>query len=511
MAFSSASQFIGMAVAGYRLEQVIELHPWGPIFLARGPESKQYTLRFVGEPSPQENSHADSGEHIVFLGRFQQEANRITALRHNHILPLLDYGTSHAVPYLVYPALSLPSLRAALLKQGADDKVLDLQTVGRSLEQIASALAFAHEHAVLHHNLSTQNIYMLPNQRLLVGEFGMLHIIKLSRPDLQTYLGSSESSAPEQLLGKSIDTSADIYALGTILYRLLTGHAPFEGKTRADIARQHLYAAPPTPGAYRNDLPSGLDEVLAQALAKDPAQRYPNPEALVQAYYQVVAPGQYRSLPPAQPRTTSVPIPAVKAASQKAHATLDPVPPGRQNNGRGHAMRSRRNVVAAFVGAGLTSVAALLIATHTLNLPGLTGQASANTSPTTGNNLGNVNTPPTTGNSANTQSNSGNGGTQIARTTDVPVNSAKTFPLTTQQNPGILIHLPDQSFVAYNSTCTHAGCAVQYNSKNHHLECPCHGAVFDPAQKAAVLAGPAPSPLAPINIVVNADGTIVAK
>jgi thiosulfate dehydrogenase (quinone) large subunit len=97
----------------------------------------------------------------------------------------------------------------------------------------------------------------------------------------------------------------------------------------------------------------------------------------------------------------------------------------------------------------------------------------------------------------------------IAQVKAVPSNSSTTFTIPSSSDPGILVHLSSGQFVAYDATCTHAGCPVDYDPSQQLLVCPCHGAAFDPTKAAAVVQGPAPTPLAPVSIHVDsATGTI---
>jgi thiosulfate dehydrogenase [quinone] large subunit len=97
----------------------------------------------------------------------------------------------------------------------------------------------------------------------------------------------------------------------------------------------------------------------------------------------------------------------------------------------------------------------------------------------------------------------------IAQISSVPVNSSTTFTLSSNGDPGILVHLNNGQFVAFDAACTHAGCPVDYDPASQQLVCPCHGAAFDPAKDAAVLNGPAQTPLPSVKITVNKDaGTI---
>ncbi len=345
-------QFVGATLGNYRLEQLIEQSKWGPVFLASSRMGTSYVIRFVGTHLQENELNTDA--HIVFLGRFQQEANQVATLQHPHILPLLDYGNYRSIPYLVYPYVPLTSLRSLL----AQNVPTDLKSVGRYLDQIVSALEYAHQHGVIHRNLSTASIYMQANRQLTVGEFGLMRMDELSRLDTlqasKSFSGSSESSSPEQLLGKPVDAYTDIYAIAAVLYRLLTGYPPFNGKTREEVTRQHLYAEVPSLKLWREGLPVELDHIITKAMAKEPMQRYRQPIVFAQSYHQIIAPGEPYSPLITPPPTTPVQIQSFSQTS----ASLKPVKIKRK-----WALLSRRRLVTLLaIGGGVMVVGGTTIA-----------------------------------------------------------------------------------------------------------------------------------------------------
>jgi len=553
---SSYDRLLGTVVGNYRLDRFVERHQSGPIFLASDGASNPYVIRFLENPLANAQGSPASPAQIVYLGLLQQEANRIAGLQHPHIQTLLSYGTFRGMFYLVYQQISSPSVRTLLAQRGP----LKLQIIGGYLEQISSALEYAHGQALLHRNLATMNMYIEAG-KIIIGEFGLLRLLEISRqvvkneePDGSVtkgslYEGSSEGSAPEQLLAKPIDARTDIYAMGAVLYRLLTAHAPFSGKTRDEIARQHLHAEVPPLKTWREDLPGALNGVVAKAMAKEPIQRYQRPDELLQAYYTAVAServaapasaisevarasqagasskvpamsrmenvvSKKKQLSPVEDPGASAKLPVTPRA-EPAERAMGPVAPPRRSNigdtmpapprvenvaptktasekevgktGKTQKSMSRRRLLVA-TGGVVAVVAVAAVAGTRLSQP---GNGTVNTNAGGQNNA-------SQGNAA--------GGKVLARTKDVALNSAVTFAIPDQKNPGLLIHLPDNRFVAFDSTCTHNTCAVNYNPQTHLLVCPCHDAVFNPAKGAEVVQGPAPTPLKSINI--NADGTI---
>jgi thiosulfate dehydrogenase [quinone] large subunit len=154
--------------------------------------------------------------------------------------------------------------------------------------------------------------------------------------------------------------------------------------------------------------------------------------------------------------------------------------------------------------AGMSAIVGLGIVGFVVNALFLHGASDTGQS-TTGN------TPSTGSTGSSTPSASGSG-TVIAQVSAVAKNNAVTFTIPSTGDPGVLIHLSNNQFVAYDATCTHAGCQVDYDPTSQHLICPCHGSTYDPAQQAAVLAGPANTPLTAVAIHIDsATGAIILQ
>ncbi len=151
-------------------------------------------------------------------------------------------------------------------------------------------------------------------------------------------------------------------------------------------------------------------------------------------------------------------------------------------------LTSRRTILRVFGAAGVVAVGEILA----LSLRALSGAANAPSA-----------NPGTASTSSSGGGTSGAGGNIIGNVKNVPLNSATTFNVAGNNDPGVLVHLPNDQFAAYDAVCTHAGCTVAYNAGSKHLECPCHGSVFDPAKQGSVLTGPASQPLGNIKITID--------
>jgi len=500
--------FLGKTLGNYSLEKLGERLETGPVFLARHALARtRHRLRFLALPAA-----LSPEQRLVFLGHFQHEAGKVASLYHPALLPFSDYGIYEGIPYLVSPDLPLRPLQARLAEKGP----LDLARVGRYLDRLAAALEYAHTEGILHLNLTARNVCIQADGQLLVTEIGLLRMLsprtttltseqarlengapllldRLGRPLYA--LSAASAPAPELLLGQSPSTSTDVYALGSLLYQLLTGHRPLRVSTLQELTEQHLKAPLPSLSTWRQGLPGELDQLISRTMSKDTSRRFRTPGALANAYAGIVPPTDGARRPFAIP----APLPTAQQEATQPVQPARPAPGPLLSPPNKPTPVSRRRAITLIAASGGVAAAAGAVVwlVESKSAPGTPGvAASGGTSATS--------TP--AGNSGSTGT--GHRGKVLANVADVPPNSARSFPLPDSPNPGVLIHLQNGQFVAFNSTCTHAGCAVKYNPQDRLLECPCHGASFDPAKNAQVVGGPAPAPLTSIPITVNSDGTI---
>lgn len=502
----------GKTLGNYQLERLLEQLETGPTFLARqrAPSTQQrYHLRFLALPAG-----LTPEERLLYLGHFQHKANQLAEIQHPALLPLSDYGIFEGTPYLVSPEHSNLALQQLVTRNGS----VEPRLAGHYLDGIETTLTYLHQQGIFHLNLNPRNVFLRQDGQPLIAETGLARLLAPQLPAInasparELENGSSllrdqrgrvlyalslvSAPAPELLLGQPPDASTDVYALGALLYYLLTGHRVQRAATLDELSHQHLNASTPALSIWRQDLPPALDLLLNSALAKDAARRLRNPGALATAYTSVIAPEQNGHKALILPATPSVeatqPALPLRSANKSAPSSSRA------------AIPRRRALVLLAAGGGVVLVAGASI--------WLLKSKSNTTAPVASSNNPSSTQTGSSAQSTTTKSSApAHSGNVLAKTADVPVNSAKTFPLASSNNPGILIHLQDNRFVAFDSTCTHAGCSVAYDQQSHLLKCPCHSATFDPARNAAVTGGPAPSPLTAIPITVNGDGTITTK
>jgi tRNA A-37 threonylcarbamoyl transferase component Bud32 len=232
--------------------------------------------------------------------RFQREAEAASCLQSRYIVRVVDFGESkEGLPYLAMEHLDGINLSTMI----ARDRFLPPKRTAAIAKQIARALAHAHERGVVHRDLKTDNIMMVNEDEddavVKILDFGLARIQENAKlTGVGQVFGTPHYMAPEQFKGTEVDARADLYALGVILYEMLTGTLPFDGASVNELARQHL-SVPPPPIRERNpEVPAKLAALVAQLMAKSPDDRPPSARALLDgtAARKVATPGRRNTL-----------------------------------------------------------------------------------------------------------------------------------------------------------------------------------------------------------------------
>jgi eukaryotic-like serine/threonine-protein kinase len=225
---------------------------------------------------------------------FRKEARTIARLVHPHIVRVLEFGVEQGTPYLVVDYAPNGTLR----KRYPRGTRLPLQAIVYYVNQVASALQYAHEHRVVHRDIKPENMLIGRRQEILLSDFGIALVTQSTQNNeqkIQDMAGTIAYMAPEQIQSQA-QPASDQYALGVVVYEWLSGVRPFQGSF-AEVAVKQTLVAPPSLREKMPELPLSVEEVVMKALEKEPQQRFPSiiafARALEQAAQEAVASSQH--------------------------------------------------------------------------------------------------------------------------------------------------------------------------------------------------------------------------
>jgi len=220
-----------------------------------------------------------------FIRRFEAEAQVVARLEHPHVVPLYDYWREPDSAFLVMRFLRGGSLRDQLDELGA----MRPESVSKLLEQVASALTFAHRNGVIHRDIKADNILLDEDGNAYLGDFGIAKDLGTeANLTKDSIIGTPAYLSPEQIRGDEIGPQSDIYAFGIMLYEILTGRRPFAELTPATLLYKHLNEPLPLIDHNALDLPASINNIIQRATAKDASIRYPDSLTLVKEFQQAI-------------------------------------------------------------------------------------------------------------------------------------------------------------------------------------------------------------------------------
>jgi eukaryotic-like serine/threonine-protein kinase len=261
----------------------------GDVYLARD--------QLLGRQVAVKLLHHRFAEDQEFVERFRREASSAASLSHPNVVAVFDRGEWDGTYYIAMEYLPGRSLKAVVRERGP----LDPTTAIDIVIQILHAARFAHRRGVIHRDLKPHNVILDEEGRAKVTDFGIARAGASDMTLTGSIMGTAQYLSPEQAQGHAVSAASDIYAVGIVLYELLTGVVPFDGETAVTIALKQVSAVPPAPSALLRGgggggagtvggahpsleaIPPELDAIVLCALAKDPAERFADAEEFIVA------------------------------------------------------------------------------------------------------------------------------------------------------------------------------------------------------------------------------------
>jgi serine/threonine protein kinase len=325
-----SEDLVGRSIAGYRLLEVLGRGGMSTVFLAQRldhPQDQVATKILLPSsiPTPE--------EFVSFQARFMREAQAAYRMHHPHILPVLGYGQEQDLFYMIMPVISGGTLATRL---ASTSEPLPLAQIAEYLDQLAGAIDYANQHGVVHRDIKPSNVLIDTRGNVYLVDFGIIHLFDsglYALDETPTSLtttgrmyGTPAYMAPERFKGELAEPATDIYALGILLYQLVTGQVPFSADNPLAVGMKHLNEQPRSPRSLRPDLPEPAEAAILKALAKRPADRFVTAAAFAAAFAAGLK-GQWSEALFPLPTVMSPELAATQV-QQPAIAPVVPVPEG---------------------------------------------------------------------------------------------------------------------------------------------------------------------------------------
>jgi eukaryotic-like serine/threonine-protein kinase len=252
--------------------------------------------------------HRRFAEDAEFVERFRREASSAAALQHPNVVAVYDRGEWGGTYYIAMEFLDGRSLKQLIREEAP----LDALTAIDVTVQVLRAARFAHQRGVVHRDIKPHNVIVDLDGRARVTDFGIARAGASDMTETGSIMGTAQYLSPEQAQGLAVSPQSDLYAIGIVLYELLTGRVPFDGESAVTIALKQVSEAPVPPSAWNPAVPPELDAIVLHALEKNPAARFASADEFIAALEgaadriargEAVAPGTmaFGAVPPPMP------------------------------------------------------------------------------------------------------------------------------------------------------------------------------------------------------------------
>ena len=281
--------FIGRTIGPYQVLEKIGQGGMAEVFKGFHPALRRYVaIKLLGR-----SIRADP----VLTERFQREAQAIATLRHPNIIQVFDFGSLEDGHYLVMEYVEGTDLRVEMDRRQLEGNPFTPEGILHLLGQVADALDYAHRQGIIHRDIKPANILLTRDGQAILTDFGLAMLRnRISQATLGHSFGTPEYIAPEQAIdSRAAVPQSDLYAMGAILYEMVTGRPPFQDESPLSLALKHINEEPTPPSHYVPDLPAAVEAIILQAMAKEPGERFPTGQAMIEALRRAWLGGPTRS------------------------------------------------------------------------------------------------------------------------------------------------------------------------------------------------------------------------